>query len=72
MLRLFAQAVANLLVVALMAVLTIPALGLIWLASIPLVYLKKQMPPGLTKAQVDALRDQARLRQSGEYYAGGL
>lgn len=71
MLRLFAQAVANLLVVALMAGLTIPAIGLIWLASIPLGYLKKQMPPGLTKAQVDTLRDHAR-RHTGEHYAGGL
>jgi hypothetical protein len=71
MLRLFAQAVANLLVVALMAALTIPAIGLIWLASIPLGYLKKQMPPGLTKAQVDTLRDHA-LRRTGEHYAGGL
>jgi len=71
MLRLFAQAIANLLIVALMAVLTIPALGLIWLASIPLGYLKKQMPPGLTKAEVDALRDHAR-RHTGEHYAGGL
>ena len=72
MFRSLAQAVGNLLIVLLMAALTLPALGLIWLASIPLGYLKKQMPPGLTKAQVDALRDQARLRQSGEHYAGGL
>lgn len=71
MLRSLVQAVVNLFLVLLMAVLTIPALALIWVASIPLGYLKKQVPSGLTKAEVDTLRDHAR-RHTGEHYAGGL
>ncbi len=71
MFRSLVQAVANLLMVLCMALLTIPALAFLWLASIPFGYLKKQMPPGLTKAQVDTLRDHA-LRRTGEHYAGGL
>lgn len=71
MLQSLVQAVVNLCLVLLMAVLTIPALALIWVASIPLGYLKKQLPPGLTKAQVDTMRNSAR-RHTEEHYAGGL
>jgi hypothetical protein len=54
-----------------MAVLTLPALALLWLASIPAGYIKKNIPPKLTKAEVDTLRDHA-MRRTGEHYAGGL
>jgi hypothetical protein len=71
MLRSIARACANLAVITLMAVLTLPALALLWLASIPAGYIKKNIPPKLTKAEVDTLRDHA-MRRTGEHYAGGL
>jgi len=58
-------------VITLMAVLTLPALALLWLASIPAGYIKNNIPPKLTKAEVDTLRDHA-MRRTGEHYAGGL
>ena len=71
MFRSLARGLANLLVIAVMAVLTLPALALLWLASIPAGYIKNNIPPKLTKAEVDTLRDHA-MRRTGEHYAGGL